>query len=180
MSERATSERTGAARAARARLRDWDFWPMLWKEFIQMRRDRFTVGLLVGIPAVQLILFGYAIRTEVRHLPTVVLDQSRTAESRALVSVMANTGNFDVVRAVPDREALRDEIESGRARAAVVIPPDYERDLKRGRTATAQVIVDAADPMASSAAIAGAGLAGPARSMAITSQRRAPGGARRP
>src|ERR687885_100331 len=106
MSERATSERTGAARAARARLRDWDFWPMLWKEFIQMRRDRFTVGLLVGIPAVQLILFGYAIRTEVRHLPTVVLDQSRTAESRALVAAMEHTGNFDVIGEGTSRAAL--------------------------------------------------------------------------
>ena len=137
-----------------------------------MRRDRFTIGLLVGIPAIQLILFGYAIRTEVRHLPTVVLDQSRTSESRALVAVIGNTGNFDIVRHVPDRAALRDEIESGRARAAVVIPPGFERDLKRGQTAAAQVIVDAADPMASSAAIAGAGLAGAARSLAIASERR--------
>ena len=174
------SRAAGAARA-RGRLARWDFWPMVWKEFIQMRRDRFTVGLLVGIPAIQLILFGYAIRTEVRHLPTVVLDQSRTSESRALVAVMGNTGNFDIVRHVPDRAALRDEIESGRARAAVVIPPGFERALKRGQTATAQVIVDAADPMASSAAIAGAGLAGAARSLAISSQRRGgAGGAPRP
>ena len=161
-----------SAAARGGRIAGWDFWPMVWKEIIQMRRDRFTIGLLVGIPAIQLMLFGYAIRTEVRHLPTVVLDQSRTSESRALVSVMGNTGNFDIVRHVPDRAALRDEIESGRARAAVVIPPDFERDLKRGQTATAQVIVDAADPMASSAAISGAGLAGAARSLAITSERR--------
>ena len=69
------------------------FWPMLWKEFVQMRRDRLTLAMMTVIPALQLILFGYAIRTEVRHLPTVVLDESRSADSRALVSVMTNTGN---------------------------------------------------------------------------------------
>jgi len=54
-------------------------WPMLRKEFIQMRRDRLTFALIIGIPIIQLILFGYAVRTEVRNLPTVVLDESRTA-----------------------------------------------------------------------------------------------------
>jgi ABC-2 type transport system permease protein len=146
------------------RLRRWLVWPMLWKEFVQMRRDRFTVGMLVGIPAIQLVMFGYAIQTEVRHLPTVVLDESRTFESRSLITVMHNTGNFDVREYVRSRAALRDRIASGRARAAIVIPPEYARDLKRGRRATAQVIVDAADPMASSAAISGASLAAAATS----------------
>jgi len=124
-----------------------------------MRRDRLTLAMMVGVPVVQLILFGYAIRTEVRHLPTVVLDESRSSDSRALVAVMQNSGDFDVVAHVDGRAALADAIRSGRARAAVVVPPDFQHDLKRGRTAQAQVIVDAADPMASSAAIAGASLA---------------------
>ena len=60
------------------------FWAMLWKEFIQMRRDRFTLAMMIGIPAIQLVLFGYAIRTEVRHVPMVVLDESRSdGEPRA-------------------------------------------------------------------------------------------------
>ena len=142
--------------------------PMLWKEFIQMRRDRFTLGMMIGLPAIQLLLFGFAIRTEVRHLPTVVLDESRTMESRALVDAVRNTGNFDIVGPVPDRNALRLRIERGEAKAAIVIPPDYQTDIKRRRTAQAQVIVDAADPLASSAAIAGATLAGQARSFALT------------
>ncbi len=58
-------------------------WPMLWKELVQLRRDRFTLAMMLGIPAIQLVLFGYAIQTEVRHLATVVLDESRTPESRA-------------------------------------------------------------------------------------------------
>ena len=154
-----------------ARLRGSPFWPMLWKEFIQMRRDRLTLAMMVVIPAIQLMLFGYAIRTEVRHLPTVVLDESRSSESRALVSVLQNTSNFDVVAQVASRAELRDMIQKGDARAALVIPPDFMRDLKRGRTAQAQVIVDAADPMASSAAISGASLAGAARASTLVQQR---------
>lgn len=151
------------------RLRASDLWPMLWKEVLQLRRDRLTLGLMIGVPAIQLLLFGYAIQTEVRHLPTVVLDESRTPESRALVARMVNTGNFDLAAAVGDRGGVRDWIESGRAAAAIVIPPGYARDLKRGRTAEAQVIVDAADPMSSSAAMSGAQLAGQleAREMAL-------------
>jgi ABC-2 type transport system permease protein len=136
------------------------FWPMVKKEFIQMRRDRLTVAMLVGIPALQLVMFGYAIRTEVRHLPTVVLDESRTTASRQLVDVMRNTGNFDVVGQVRSRDEVQALIEAGEVRAAVLIPPEFSRDLKRGRTARAQVIVDASDPMASSAAIAAASVAG--------------------
>lgn len=112
-----------------------------------MRRDRLTLGMMLGIPAVQLIMFGFAIQTEVRHLPTVVLDESRTTESQALVDQLRNTGNFDIVAYVPDRRALDEAIRAGRAMA--------------------QVLVDAADPLASSAAMGGAAQAGNARAMAI-------------
>ena len=84
-----------------ARLNRWTVWPMLWKEFIQLRRDRLTFALMTGLPAIQLLLFGYAIQTEVRRLPTVVMDESRTAESRALIQVLTNTDNFTVVATVP-------------------------------------------------------------------------------
>jgi ABC-2 type transport system permease protein len=136
---------------------------MLWKEFVQMRRDRFTLGMLIGIPAIQLLLFGFAIRMEVRHLPTVVLDESRSAESRALVQAMLNTRNFDLLGPVANRDDLRRAIERGDARAGIVIPPDFDRDLKRRRTATAQFIIDAADPLASQTAISGAALAAAVR-----------------
>jgi len=143
-------------------------WPMLWKELVQLRRDRFTLGMMLGVPAIQLALFGYAIQTDVRHLPTVVLDESATPESRRLVETMHNSGNFDVIEHVRSRAELADRIESGRASAGLVIPPGYMRDLKRGRTAQAQVVVDAADPLASSAALSGAALAGRARGDALT------------
>ena len=155
------------------RVRNSLLWPMLWKELVQMRRDRFTLGMLVGIPAIQLLLFGFAIRMEVRHLPAVVLDESRSAESRALTQAMINTGNFDFVGTVKDRRELQRVIERGDARAAIVIPPEFETDLKRRRTATAQVIIDAADPLASQAAIGAAALASASRNAAL-----APAGAR--
>lgn len=145
--------------AALARLRDSSLWPMLWKEFRQMARDRFTVAMLVGLPSIQLLLFGYGIRTEVRHVPMVVVDQSRTEESRALATLLANTQNFDVTSRVSGLNEAEAELASGRVKAALVVPPDFARDFKRGRKATAQVIVDAVDPLAASAAISAAGLA---------------------
>jgi ABC-2 type transport system permease protein len=152
----------------------WPFWAMLRKEFIQMRRDRLTLAMMIGIPSIQLMLFGYAIQTEVRHLPTVVLDESASPESRRLVQAMLNTGNFDLAGVVRDRNALAHAIERGDARAGIVIPPDFQRELKRGRTATAQVIIDAADPLASSSAISGAQLAGAMRSQALAASRGTP------
>jgi ABC-2 type transport system permease protein len=154
----------------RERIAPSTVWPMLWKEFIQMRRDRLTLGMMLGIPAIQLALYGYAIQTEMRHLPTVVLDDSRSSESLALVDQLRNTGNFDIVAYVPDRQALDEEIRSGHAMAGVIIPPTYLTDLRRGRVAEAQVIVDAADPLASSAAMSGAAQAGLARALTILSR----------
>jgi ABC-2 type transport system permease protein len=143
-------------------------WPMLWKEFVQMRRDRFTLAMMVGIPAMQLVLFGFAIRTDVRNVPAVVLDESRSSDSRALVQTMEATQSFRVVGAVRDRQELARRIADGDAQAAIVIPPEFATDIRRGRTATAQVIVDAADPLSSSAAISGASLAANARAAEMT------------
>ena len=153
------------------RIRLSRFWPMLWKEFVQMRRDRLTLGMIIVLPAVQLMLFGYAIQTDVRNLPTVVLDESRTSDSRRLISVIANTGNFDIIGGVANRDELRGAIMSSRAAAALVIPPEYARDLRAGRTASAQMIVDAADPQSSAAAMAGAQLAAGALATQIIGER---------
>lgn len=154
--------------SALRRLRQSPVWPMLWKEFIQMRRDRLTLGMMTLLPAVQLLLFGYAIQTDVRNLPTVVLDESRSEQSRLLAETLANTDVFALVGEVTDAVGLRTAIESGRARAALVIPPDYHRRIARGEPAQAQVIVDAADPQSSSAALSGAQLAAQAPGVAIT------------
>jgi ABC-2 type transport system permease protein len=144
---------------------------MLWKEFIQMRRDRLTLAMMVGIPAIQLLLFGFAIKTEVRHQPTLVLDESRSPESRALIDVLRNSGTFDITGVARSRGEVRDGIASGRVTAALIIPPDYYRDIRRGGSAQAQMIVDAADPLASNAALGGAGSAAAARGAEVTAMR---------
>ena len=125
-----------------------------WKEFIQMRRDRPTLAMMLGIPVIQLLVFGYAIRMDVRHLPMAVHDESRTQESRELVRKLEATDNFTVTRVAPSyAEAVR-MIDRGDVRAAIVIPEDFARRLKRGSPATAQLIVDASDPNTSQNAIA--------------------------
>jgi ABC-2 type transport system permease protein len=151
----------------RERLQQWTLWPMLWKELAQLRRDRFTVAMMVGIPALQLVLFGYAIQMEVRHQKLVVLDQAQTGESRLLVHALVNTGTFDFAGMVHDRAALETEIARGHARAGIVIPFQFTRDLVRGRGAEAQFVVDASDPLAANGAIAAAGQAALVRSQAI-------------
>ena len=145
------------------------FWPMFRKEFIQMRRDRLTLGIMVGIPVIQLLLFGFAIQTDVRHIPTVVLDESRTPASRDVIQAFANTGSFRIVGQVDDRRALDGAIARGDAQAGIVVPTDYARDLARGTTATVQVIVDASDPLSSTAALAAAAGVAQVRNLAILS-----------
>jgi len=145
------------------------FGPMFRKEFIQMRRDRLTLGIMVGIPVIQLLLFGFAIQTDVRHIPTVVLDESRTPVSRDAVAAFENTGNFRIVAHVNGRDELDAWIARGDAQAGIAIPHDFPRDLARGTTATIQVIVDASDPLSSQAALAAAAGVAQVRNLAILS-----------
>ncbi|HXG95501.1 MAG TPA: ABC transporter permease [Gemmatimonadales bacterium] len=145
------------------------FGPMFRKEFIQMRRDRLTLGIMTVVPVIQLLLFGFAIQTDVRHIPTVVLDESRTPTSRELIAAFQNTGNFRIVAYVDGRDALDGWIARGDAQAAIVIPHDVPRDLARGTTATIQVIVDASDPLSSQAALASAAGIAQVRNLAVLS-----------
>ena len=145
------------------------FGPMFRKEFVQMRRDRLTLGIMVGIPVIQLLLFGFAIQTDVRNIPTVVLDQSRTPESRDVIAAFQNTGNFRIVGQVNGRPELDAALARGVAQAGIVVPEDYPRDLARGTTATIQVIVDASDPLSSQAALAAAAGVAQIRNLAILS-----------
>ena len=149
-------------------LRAAAFWPMLWKEFVQMRRDRLTLAMMTMIPAGQLMLFGYAIQTDVRHVPLVVLDESHSAESRLLAEALENTDVFRRVGAADDMAEVRALIESGAATAGLIVPPDYHRRIARGVPAEAQLIVDAADPQASGAALSASQLAAQARGAALS------------
>lgn len=141
------------------------FWPMFRKEFIQMKRDRLTLGIMIGIPIVQLLMFGYAIQTDVRHIPTVVLDRSRTPESRDLIAAFQNTGSFRIVEYVDGLPGLDAAIARGRAQAGIIVPAQFARDLGSGRTATVQVVIDAADPLSSQSALAAAAGVGQVRNL---------------
>ncbi len=142
-----------------------------WKEFIQMRRDRPTLAMMLGIPVIQLMVFGYAVRMDVRHLPLTVYDESRSLQSRELVQKLVATDNFRVTRDAPSYDEAIRMIGRGEARAAIVIPEDYARLLKRRRPATAQLLVDASDPNTSQNVIAAAQLVGQRENVALLIER---------
>jgi ABC-2 type transport system permease protein len=117
-----------------------------WKELVQLRRDRLTLAMMVVLPLIQLLLFGYAINTDVRHIRTVVYDQDKSAASRDLAESMRATGFYDLVGAVEGYEDIEHALRVGDARVALVIPPRYSSDLTRGRPATVQLVIDGSDP----------------------------------
>lgn len=130
------------------------------KELLQLGRDRMTLAMMVALPVVQLTLFGYAIDTDVRHIPTVVYDQDRSAQSRDFARSLQATGFYDLKGEVRAYEEIDRAMRSNRARVALVVPPGWSADLARGRTANLQLVVDGSDPQTvSSATNTAAGLA---------------------
>jgi ABC-2 type transport system permease protein len=131
------------------------FLPVLKKEAVQMIRDRGTLGFALLIPGFQLVLFGL-IDTNVKHVRTVVFDQSRTQASRELVTDFVNTGYFDIVEQAPSRAALREAIVAGRASVGVEVPPDFARRRVNGQPADILVLIDGSDSSLSGQALAAA------------------------
>jgi ABC-2 type transport system permease protein len=117
-----------------------------WKELIQLRRDRLTLGMMVVLPLMQLLLFGYAIDTDVRHMPTVVLDADGTAASRDLARRLEATGTYRLVGTVRSHAEVTRAFRERSARVALVIPARYSADLTRHRPAQVQLVVDGSDP----------------------------------
>ena len=126
---------------------------VLLKEFIQMRRDRLTFAMMVGIPILQLILFGYAINTDPKHLPAAVLDADRSAFGRDFLAAMRNSDYFRFVQEADGEADARRMLELGDVQFVVTIPPDFSRDLMKGRRPQIVVEADATDPAATSNAI---------------------------
>jgi ABC-2 type transport system permease protein len=127
---------------------------ILGKELIQMRRDRMTLGLLIGIPLMQLFIFGYAINMVPRHLATVVSISDPGPFSNSIVAALSNSSYFDVVKATNSPAEARRLLAEGRASFAVEIPVNFSRDLIRGANPSLLVEADATDPAAGSYAIA--------------------------
>lgn len=129
---------------------------MFVKEFLQLRRDRPTLGMIIGIPLLQLLLFGYAINTDPKHLRTVLLNSDDSPIARALIGALRATDYFDI-RYVAQGEADADKlILSNKAQFVIQIPPDFSRRLVRGERPSALIVADATDPTATAAAVSGA------------------------
>ena len=130
------------------------FVAVMVKEFIQMRRDRLTFAMMIGVPILQLVLFGFAINADPKRLPTAVLTADESAFSRTLVAAMVNSGYFDVTRAVLGEAELNRLLAEGEVQFAVTIPAGFARDLQRGARPVLLVEADATDPAATGNALA--------------------------
>jgi ABC-2 type transport system permease protein len=139
------------------------------KEFIHLKRDMLALVLALAVPVAMLFIFGWAINTDVKHIPTAVFEQSGSLEARLFLEAMENSQYFDVRRRVTSHKELTRLIDSGAAKVGVVIPPDYARRLTR-QDAAIQVIVDASDPQVATAALNAATSLGAQRSLQVLTQ----------
>ncbi len=131
------------------------FIAVLAKEFVQMRRDRLTFAMMVGVPIMQLILFGFAINSDPKHLPTAVLAADNSAFSRSFVRAMENSEYFRVKRMVSSPAEGERLLQVGEVQFFVTVPEDFSRKLQRGDHPVLLVEADATDPAATSNALAG-------------------------
>ncbi|MEO8739252.1 MAG: ABC transporter permease [Casimicrobiaceae bacterium] len=124
------------------------------KEFVQMRRDRLTFAMIVGIPILQLVLFGFAINTDPKALPTAVVDYDHSDLTRSIVQSLSNTGYFAVTRAPRSEQEADDMLARGDVQFSLVFPPDFTRRVLRGESPDLLVAADATDPGATGNALA--------------------------
>lgn len=129
------------------------FWAIVVKEFIQMRRDRVTFGMMIGVPLIQLVLFGFAINSDPKHLPAAVLLADHGPHGRTLLSAIQNSGYFELVRHVRTESEGRDALARGEVLFVVTIPENFTRSFLRGDRPSILVEADATDPAATSNAI---------------------------
>ena len=123
------------------------------KEFIQLKRDRLTFGMIIGIPVLQLILFGFAINSDPKHLPAAILAQDNSEYSRTLVSALQNSGYFRITEQISTEEQAGRLLELGEVQFVITIPAGFERALVRGERPVLLVEADATDPAATSNAL---------------------------
>lgn len=126
---------------------------VLRKEFVQLLRDRLTFAMLIGVPVLQLLMFGYAINGDPKHLPTVIVASDSSPMVRSVVRAVENTGYFDVLAILTEDEAER-WLAQGDAQFALVFPSDFTRRVLRGQRPALAVYADASDPSASGGALA--------------------------
>ncbi len=136
------------------------FWAILVKEFVHIRRQRMTLFFMLVVPVMQTIIFGYAIETQIEHIPLVVFDQDGRADGRRLVEAFINSRRFELAERVYNDESFRRALTSGRARVGLRIPPDYSDRLLRGEQVHVQVLIDGSDSQVATTALNTAKLLG--------------------
>ena len=129
-------------------------WAMVLKEFIQMKRDRVTFAMMVGIPLMQLLLFGYAINSDPKHLPTAIRSADQGPFARTLVAALRQSDYFSLVREARTEAETHDLLQLGEVQFVINIPEDFSRRLLRGERPTVLVEADATDPAATGPALA--------------------------
>jgi len=132
-------------------LKRW--WAIVTKEFVQMRRDRLTFAMIIGIPLMQLILFGFAINSDPKHLPTAVLIADQSVFSRTIIQALENSGYFRIVRVADNEAEIARLLALGEVQFALTIPTDFARQLVRGERPVLLLEADATDPAATSNAL---------------------------
>jgi ABC-2 type transport system permease protein len=141
------------------------------KEFIQLSRDRRSLGMAIIMPLVMMCIFGYAVASDIKNVSLVVWDASNTVESRELIESFHQTEFFSVNYYATDYDDIIERIESGAAKTALVIPPEYSRDINRGETAPVQFFTDGSEPTTGIQALANANLIVQAKGAEIMSEK---------
>ena len=130
---------------------------IMLKEFIQLQRDRLTFGMIIGIPVLQLLLFGFAINSDPRQLPTVVLSMDNSPYSRSIVAALQNSGYFAIRETARSTRDVDELLAQGRVQFAITIPEDFSRRLVRNEQPVLLVEADATDPASTSNALSALG-----------------------
>ena len=133
------------------------WWGIVRKEFLQLRRDRLTFAMIIAVPIVQLTLFGFAINTDPRHLPTAVIGANQSEFTRSMIAAMKNSNYFDLVGGIDDERAAREALARGDVMFVLNIPADFTRRLLRGERPAMLLEADATDPLSAGAALGAAG-----------------------
>jgi ABC-2 type transport system permease protein len=131
-------------------------WAIVLKEFIQMKRDRVTFGMMIGIPMMQLLLFGFAINSDPRHLPTAIRSADQGPFARTFVAALKTSDYFTLVREAATEAETQRLLQLGTVQFVVNIPEDFSRRLLRGERPTVLIEADATDPAATGPAVAAA------------------------
>lgn len=122
------------------------FLTIIKKEFIQVKRDPISLRLPFAMPIIMMLLFGYAVNTEVDKIPTAVFDQSMTQESREYIDKFTGSNYFEVVQYISSEKEMSNLIDSGKVKACITIPSDYAKKIKSSTEAKTQLIIDGTDP----------------------------------